>query len=322
MSLLNLLDDYQVKNSLLNSIELTSRCLQDFLIHYRLLIPSIYIQQESGKQINFITMPAHKISLTTPLKNQAVKQTTTLANNRFYTPYILKLIFDFVYLRITKVSLGKTYSAHKSCLTGYGQNTAFLVKNKVDKSSLRITRKQAVNAAIKGLQAKCGFGNPSTYVNVDRQYFKILGWPAYKACLTGLVKNPLAKLIKSLTTIGHNVLFWSKQKSSFVLLRPAKISLRLLLASGLGSGYDDCVHPHGESGLVTSQYLAHIPRLNAVFLCVPFGYAASMVWLNGDAFERASFLSDLLTNPVQSSHPHLVMNGSTSNYHLGAHTHA
>ncbi len=288
--------------------------------------------------------PAHKISLTTTLKNQAVKQTITLANNRLYTPYRLKLIFDFVYLRITKVSLGKTYSAHKSCLTGYRQNTLFLVKNKVDKSSLKITIKQAVNAAIKGLQAKYGFGDPSTYVNLNQTLR-----------LSNYVKQNIAKVVAlatlfyfdkcnskksrlnavTIADIGFKADCRPKAKSVLIKVHQGKYfnlnpqsvyvrlaRLRLVLASANSSSYDYRVHPHGESGLVTSQYLAHIPRLNAVFLCVPFGYAASMVWLNGDAFERASFLSDLLTNPVQSSHPHLVMNGSTSNYHLGAHTHA
>ena len=79
--------------------------------------------------------------------------------------------------------------------------------------------------------------------------------------------------------------------------------------------------PHGQSGLVASDHLAHIPRLNAVFLCVPFGYGPFTVWLNGDTFACASLLSDLSTNPIQSNHPHLVVSGSTSN-NLGVTTHA
>ena len=83
------------------------------------------------------------------------------------------------------------------------------------------------------------------------------------------------------------------------------------------NAYPSPVQPHVGSGLVTSNQLAHKPRLNAVFCCVPFGYAPAMDRMNGDTFEYASFLSDLLTNPVQSSHPHLVMNGSTSFNRLG-----
>ena len=288
--------------------------------------------------------PAHKISLTTTLKNQAVKQTITLANNRLYTPYRLKLIFDFVYLRITKVSLGKTYAAHKSCLTGYRQNTPFLVKNKVDKSSLKITRKQAVNAAIKGLQAKYGFGNPSTYVNLNQtlrlsNYVKQnIAKPFALATLFYFDKcNSKNSRLNAVTIadIGFKADCRPKAKSALIKVHQGKYfnlnpqsvyvrlaRLRLVLASGLGSGYDYRVHPHGESGLVTSNSIAHTPRFNAVFLCVPFGYAASLVWLDGDAFERASFLWSLLTNPVQSNHPHLVMNGSTSIKSIGAHTHA
>jgi hypothetical protein len=69
---------------------------------------------------------------------------------------------------------------------------------------------------------------------------------------------------------------------------------------------------HCQSGLVTSKHTSARRRNDAVFLCVPFGYSASMVRLDGDTFACAGFLCDLLTNPVQSNHPHLVMNGSTS----------
>ena len=72
------------------------------------------------------------------------------------------------------------------------------------------------------------------------------------------------------------------------------------------------VQPHAGLALVGYQSVAHIPRLNAVFCCVPFGYPPSMVWLNGDTFACASDLQSLSTNPVQSNHPHLVVRGSTS----------
>jgi hypothetical protein len=73
--------------------------------------------------------------------------------------------------------------------------------------------------------------------------------------------------------------------------------------------------------LVGYNSLAHIVR-SGLFLCVPFGYASFMVRLNGDTFECASLLLSLLTNPVQLNRPHLVMNGSTSIYSIGAHSHA
>jgi len=99
-------------------------------------------------------------------------------------------------------------------------------------------------------------------------------------------------------------------------LANAKIHNLRPLFSAVNPAYALTAHPHGESGLVTSDSLAHTPRL-AVFLCVPFSYAPFMVWLNGEAFAPASDLENLLTNPVQSNHPHLVMSGSTSIYSLG-----
>ncbi len=77
------------------------------------------------------------------------------------------------------------------------------------------------------------------------------------------------------------------------------------------------VQPHVGSGLVASNQIAHIPRLNAVFLCAPFSYTLVMVWLNGEAFAPAGFLFDLSTNPVQSNHPYLVVRGSASINQIG-----
>ena len=99
-------------------------------------------------------------------------------------------------------------------------------------------------------------------------------------------------------------------------LASAKINNLGHLFSSTKPAYALTAHPHGESGLVTSDSLAHTPRL-AVFLCVPFSYAPVMVWLSGEAFAPASDLENLLTNPVRSNHPHLVMSGSTSIYSLG-----
>ena len=92
-----------------------------------------------------------------------------------------------------------------------------------------------------------------------------------------------------------------------------------LIASCGRSVYSNTVHPHGESSLVTSNHQSAHAAPIAVFLCVPFGYPPFMVRLNGDAFARASFFDDLLTNPVQLNRPHLVMNGSTSLIIKGAH---
>ena len=93
----------------------------------------------------------------------------------------------------------------------------------------------------------------------------------------------------------------------------------LFVATYGRSAYSNTVHPHGESSLVTSNHQSVQTAPNAVFLCVPFGYASFMVRLNGDTFECASFFDDLLTNPVQSNRPHLVMNGSASLIIKGAH---
>lgn len=95
-----------------------------------------------------------------------------------------------------------------------------------------------------------------------------------------------------------------------------------LIAALSNSSYASHVHPHGELALVGYEYLAHTPRLNAVYLCVPFGTRLSMVKLEGDAFARASYLDYWSTNPFQLCHPYLVVNGRASKQYLGAHTHA
>lgn len=108
------------------------------------------------------------------------------------------------------------------------------------------------------------------------------------------------------------------QPTNAILRLPSKTASCIKgLFSAAHQAYALLAHPHGESGLVTSDSIAHIPRLHAVFLCVLFSYAPVMVWLNGEAFAPASFLWSLLTNPVQSNHPHLVMSGSTSIQSIG-----
>ena len=94
------------------------------------------------------------------------------------------------------------------------------------------------------------------------------------------------------------------------------------LASCNKLSYAQSVHPHGELALVGYEYLAHTPRLNAVFLCVPFGTCLSMAKLEGEAFALASYLDYWSTNPFQLCHPYLVVNGKASKQYLGAHTHA
>ena len=90
------------------------------------------------------------------------------------------------------------------------------------------------------------------------------------------------------------------------------------LASCNKLSYAQSVHPHGESGFAASNHTSAQTAPKAAFLCVPFGYATSMVRLNGEAFAPASSLCDLSANPVQSNHPNFAVNGSASN-HTGAH---
>lgn len=96
----------------------------------------------------------------------------------------------------------------------------------------------------------------------------------------------------------------------------------LTLARWFNPVYAGFVQPHVGTGFAASNHLAHIPPLNAVFLCVPFGYAAFMVWLDGEAFAPASLLSDLSANPIQPNRLKFAVNGSASINHLGAHNHA
>lgn len=95
-----------------------------------------------------------------------------------------------------------------------------------------------------------------------------------------------------------------------------------LIAALSNSSYASNVHPHGELALVGYQSLAHIPRINAVFLCVFLPRSRSMVKLEGDTFACAGNLVNQSTNPFQLCHPYLVVNGRASNQSLGAHTHA
>ena len=72
--------------------------------------------------------------------------------------------------------------------------------------------------------------------------------------------------------------------------------------------------------LVGYQSLAHIPRLNAVFLCVLSTRSRFMVKLEGDAFARAGDLESQSTNPFQLCHlNYLVVIGKASIDSLGAH---
>jgi hypothetical protein len=80
------------------------------------------------------------------------------------------------------------------------------------------------------------------------------------------------------------------------------------------------VHPHGELALVGYQSLAHIPRINAVFLCVLSTRSRFMAKLEGDAFARAGDLESQSTNPFQlCHHNYLVVIGRASIDSLGAH---
>jgi hypothetical protein len=86
--------------------------------------------------------------------------------------------------------------------------------------------------------------------------------------------------------------------------------------------YASSVHPHGGLALAGYNSIAHMPRLKAVFLCVPFGIRLSMVKLEGDAFARAGILSSQSANPFQLCHHYLAVIGKASNHSIGAHTHA
>ena len=76
--------------------------------------------------------------------------------------------------------------------------------------------------------------------------------------------------------------------------------------------------------LVGYQSLAHTVRFMDFFcMCISSMRSHVMAKLEGDAFERASDLEILSTNPFQLCHPHyLVVIGRASNNSLGAHNHA
>lgn len=81
--------------------------------------------------------------------------------------------------------------------------------------------------------------------------------------------------------------------------------------------YALAIQPHAGLVLTGHESIAHIPRLNAVFLCVPFGYLPVMARLKGDTFACASTLLNLSVNPFQPCHPHLTVNGKASNQSIG-----
>ena len=76
--------------------------------------------------------------------------------------------------------------------------------------------------------------------------------------------------------------------------------------------------------LVGYLSLAHTVRFMDFFcMCISSMRSHVMAKLEGDAFERASDLESLSTNPFQLCHPHyLVVIGRASNNSLGAHSHA
>ena len=76
--------------------------------------------------------------------------------------------------------------------------------------------------------------------------------------------------------------------------------------------------------LVGYKYSAHTVRFVGFFcMCISSMRSHVMAKLEGDAFERASDLESLSTNPFQLCHPHyLVVIGRASNNSLGAHNHA
>ena len=74
--------------------------------------------------------------------------------------------------------------------------------------------------------------------------------------------------------------------------------------------------------LVGYQSLAHIPRLNAVFLCVLSTRSRFMVKLEGEAFALASHLSYWSTNPFQLCHLNYLVVIGKAPTNSGAHSHA
>ncbi len=102
---------------------------------------------------------------------------------------------------------------------------------------------------------------------------------------------------------------WLNSAINFVVIVGGCFGLSLCS----NSAYALPVQPHVGLILADHDSLAHIPRLNAVFLCVPFAYARSTVGLEGDTFEYASDLESWSANPFQSYHlNHLAVIGKTS----------
>ena len=91
-----------------------------------------------------------------------------------------------------------------------------------------------------------------------------------------------------------------------------------LVASCGRSAYANGVHPHGELALVGYNYEGAYSPNRAFFMRYLSMRSHVMAKLEGDTFECAGNLVDLLTNPFQLCHPHLVMNGRAS-YLQGAH---
>lgn len=116
---------------------------------------------------------------------------------------------------------------------------------------------------------------------------------------------------------------WIEVKEvSLNLLKLALVwAIAVFLVASCGcSAYANDVHQKAdELALVGYQSLAHIPRFNAVFLCVLSTHSRFMVKLEGDAFARAGDLENQSTNPFKLCHPYLVVNGRASINSLGAH---
>ena len=95
-----------------------------------------------------------------------------------------------------------------------------------------------------------------------------------------------------------------------------------LVASCNKPSYSNGVHPHGELALVS--YILRGAHSAPCGFCVCDISMRShvMAKLEGDTFECAGNLVDLLTNPFQLCHPHLVVNGKAPNLVIGAHSHA
>ena len=93
---------------------------------------------------------------------------------------------------------------------------------------------------------------------------------------------------------------------------------KLFLHRHCDNRYSALVHPHGELALVSYILRGAHPAYSGFFVRNISMRSHFMVKLEGDTFECAGNLVDLLTNPFQLCHPHLVMNGRAS-YLQGAH---